>query len=75
MPTSKRDLGQRGEQLAAADTLLQATGATLVTPEQTDYRRILSQVRTQLDETTFESLWAAAQTMPLDEAMNEAMRE
>ncbi len=61
--------------LAAAGALLEAIGASMVLGEQLDYQRILSQVRAQLDESTFEGLWAEGWALSVDKAMDDALSE
>ena len=61
--------------LAAADALLEAIGATMNSTEKVDYQRILDNVREQLDESTFEGLWAEGRKMTLEQAVADALGE
>jgi tetratricopeptide (TPR) repeat protein len=62
--------------LAAADSLLETIGATtLFVAEQVDYKRILDNVRAQLDPATFEAAWAEGRAMTLEQAVADALEE
>lgn len=55
--------------LGAAAGLREASGTPLRPSERAPYEQLLTTVRTQLDTTTFATLWAEGQRMSLEEAV------
>jgi predicted ATPase/DNA-binding CsgD family transcriptional regulator len=69
----------RGQPLRAVrllgvwETICKATGYHIEGMERPDYERNLASLRTQLDESTFETAWAEGAALTLDQAVELAM--
>jgi hypothetical protein len=59
----------------AAAATRRLIGAPLAPTERSRYERLLAAVRAQLDEGTFAAAWAAGRTLPLEQAIAEALGE
>jgi DNA-binding CsgD family transcriptional regulator len=59
--------------LGAAEALREAIGATVWPANAADYARIVSLVRSQLDEPAFAAAWAAGRALPVERAMADGL--
>jgi len=61
--------------LGAAETTLSRIGAHIETTDRPEYERINREVRTLLDEATFQAAWAEGRKMTLEQAVADALDE
>jgi hypothetical protein len=61
--------------MSAAEALRQASNSPRTPQEQIEYDRELASLRAGIDEKTFDVLWAEAQSMSMEQAIDLAMRE
>jgi hypothetical protein len=68
-----RQLEQAARLLGAAQALRAASDAALHPYQLEEYQPVLESLRSQLDEATFASQWAAGRAMPLEETIGYAL--
>jgi len=61
--------------LGAAEALRQLIDSTMTPPERTDYERVVSELRANVNENTFKQLWDAGRAMNMDQAVEYALKE
>jgi hypothetical protein len=61
--------------MSAAEALREASNSPRTPQEQIEYDRGLASLRAGMDEKTFDVLWAEAQSMSMEKAIDLAMRE
>lgn len=61
--------------LGAAETTLSRIGAHIETTDKPEYERINREVRTLLDQATFQAAWAEGRKMTLEQAVADALDE
>jgi tetratricopeptide (TPR) repeat protein len=66
---------QAARLLGAAQALIDAIGAAWEPEEHAEYERYLTATRSQLPEDAFAAAWAEGQSMPLEQAIAEALEE
>ena len=72
--TAQNQLEQAVRLWAAAQTEYTAIGAARSTVDDTDYKRSIDAVRSQLDETVFAAAWVEGQALPLDQIIAQILR-
>ena len=71
-----QEQGERAVRLmSAADALRQASGSPRTPQERIEFERELEELRTGMDEKTFDLLWAEGGAMTMDQAIDLAMSE
>ncbi len=71
-----QEQGERAVKLmSAADALRQASNSARTPQEQIEYEKELAGLRAGMDEKTFDLLWAEAQSMNMEQAIDLAMDE
>ena len=61
--------------LAAGATQLEAIGSSTQPSDQHDYDKLVALVRNQLDEETFDRLWAEGESLSLEDAIELRLRD
>jgi predicted ATPase len=67
------DAERSGRLFGAAEALRETVGAPLPPSEKEVYDRMLATARAHLDEGAFEGAWSAGRTLPLEQALQDAL--